>query len=273
MNDPFIPSTVRLTSWQRESEDVFSFSVEPPPVYPGFAPGQFNMLYLPGRGEAAISISGSPQDSTRITHTVRAVGNITKALREIRPSERIGLRGPYGRGWPLEKAAGRELILLAGGIGLAPLRPVLYSALAAPERYARISLLLGARSPDDLLFSEELLDWKFEHGLQFFASVDSATFDWRGDVGVITTLIPRVKMNPRNVIAMICGPEVMMRFCVRELRARGVPDDSIYVSLERNMSCAVGHCGHCQLGPHFVCRNGPVFAYPAVDRYLVTREF
>ncbi len=273
MNDPFIPQSVAVEAWQQESREVFSFSVSPPPGYAGFDPGQFNMLYLPGRGEAAISISGDPGDNTRLTHTVRAVGNVTKALGELRPPERIGLRGPFGRGWPLARAEGRELLLIAGGIGLAPLRPVLYAALLAPERFARITVLLGARSPADLLFTDELLRWKFEHGLQFMASVDNASFDWHGDVGVITRLIPRVKMDPEKVLAMICGPEVMIRFCVKGLRDRGVPGAAIHVSLERNMKCALGICGHCQLGPHFLCRNGPVFAYPEVERFLMTREF
>jgi NAD(P)H-flavin reductase len=273
MNDPFVPQSVEVLAWQAESDDVFTLILAPPSGYAGFEPGQFNMLYLPGRGEAAISISGDPRDASRITHTVRAVGNVTKALGEIRPPQRIGLRGPYGRGWPLAEAQGRELLLVAGGIGLAPLRPVLYAALAAPERYDRISVLLGARSPGDLLFKDELLGWKFEHGLQLLASVDNATFDWNGDVGVITDLIPRVRMNPEQVVAMICGPEVMIRFCVNGLRARGVADEAIYISMERNMKCALGICGHCQLGPHFLCRNGPVFAYPQVERFLMTREF
>jgi NAD(P)H-flavin reductase len=134
-------------------------------------------------------------------------------------------------------------------------------------------VLLGARSPADLLFTEELLRWKFEHGLQLLASVDNATFDWHGDVGMITGLIPRVRMNAGEVVAMICGPEVMIRFCVRELRQRGVRSEAIHVSLERNMKCALGVCGHCQLGPHFLCRNGPVFSYPEVERFLMTREF
>jgi NAD(P)H-flavin reductase len=273
VSDPFLPESVELLSWQRESDEVFTVAVAPPAAYDGFEPGQFNMLYLPGRGEAAISISGDPGDSSRLTHTVRAVGNVTKALADIRPPAHIGLRGPFGRGWPLAEAQGRELLLIAGGIGLAPLRPVLYAAMTAPERFARITVLLGARSPGDLLFTEELLRWKFECGLQLLASVDNATFDWRGDVGVITGLIPRLNMNPDKVLAMICGPEVMIRFCVKGLRARGVPGASIHVSLERNMKCALGICGHCQLGPHFLCRNGPVFAYPEVERFLMTREF
>jgi NAD(P)H-flavin reductase len=273
MRDPFLPHSVTVQDWQAESDEVFTLTVPAPPGYAGFTPGQFNMLYLPGRGEAAISISGDPRDRGRLKHTVRAVGNVTKALSDVRPSESLGLRGPFGRGWPLDDADGRELLLIAGGIGLAPLRPVLYAALAAPERYARITVMLGARSPKDLLFTEELLRWKFEHGLQFLASVDNATFDWRGDVGVITGLIPRVRMNPEAVTAMICGPEAMIRFCVKGLRDRGVASEAIHVSLERNMKCAVGICGHCQLGPHFLCRNGPVFAYPEVERYLMTREF
>ncbi|WOJ93142.1 FAD/NAD(P)-binding protein [Congregibacter variabilis] len=273
MSDPFIPASVTVEALQQESHDVFTLSVCAPSNYAGFTPGQFNMLYLPGRGESAISISGDPGNNSTITHTVKAVGNVTRALCDLRPSQRIGLRGPFGRGWPLEQANGRELLLIAGGIGLAPLRPVLYAALEAPKRYARITVLLGARSPQDLLFTEELQRWKSHTDLQFLASVDNADANWQGDVGVITQLIPRIEMNPKNVLAMICGPEVMIRFCAKSLRDRGVPADAIYVSLERNMKCALGICGHCQLGPHFLCRNGPVFGYAEVERFLMTREF
>jgi NAD(P)H-flavin reductase len=229
-----------------------------PTAYAALSPGSSTCSTCLAAARQRSPSAAIRSDRSRLTHTVRAVGNVTKALGDIRPPAHRAARPLRARLAP-GGGRGRELLLIAGGIGLAPLRPVLYAAMAAPERYARITVLLGARSPGDLLFTEELLRWKFEHGLQLLASVDNATFDWRGDVGVITGLIPRVNMNPDKVLAMICGPEVMIRFCVKGLRARGVPGASIHVSLERNMKCALGICGHCQLGPHFLCRNGPVF--------------
>ena len=273
MKDPLLPHLVEMQSWQQESELVFTFQVAPPEEYGSFRAGQFNMLYLAGMGESAISISGDPADRNHLTHTVRAVGNVTRALHGLRPPARIGLRGPFGRGWPLAAAEGRELLLMAGGIGLAPLRPVLFQALAAPERYQRVTLLLGARSPEEILYSEQLLRWKSDAGLQFLATVDVASAAWRGDVGVITDLVQRAAINPQQTVAMVCGPEIMLRFCARRLRELGVASDAIHVSLERHMQCGTGFCGHCQLGPYFLCKDGPVFAYPAVEPYLMTQEF
>lgn len=273
MNDPLLPAPVEILALRDESDDVVTIETSAPPGYTGFAAGQFNMLYVPGAGESAISISGDPKNPERLTHTIRAVGNVTRLLHRKRPGDRIGLRGPFGCGWPLAAAQGRDLLVLAGGIGLAPLRALLYSALAAPQSFRRVTLLVGARSPADLLYTDQLLQWRSEDGLRLGVTVDSAPADWSGDVGVITTLIPRAEIDPGNVAVMMCGPEIMLRFCVRSLRECGVPADAISVSLERNMKCAVGTCGHCQLGPEFLCRDGPVFAYPRVERYLMTGEF
>lgn len=273
MTNPLLPQAVEILSWEEESEHVFTIETNAPPGYGGFQAGQFNMLYVPGAGESAISISGDPGDPGILTHTVRAVGNVTGALRDLRPPQSIGLRGPYGQPWPLAEARGRELLLLAGGIGLAPLRPVLYAALAVAAQFKSISLLLGARSPAELLYAEQLQRWRSNERVRVLASVDTASQEWHGDVGVITDLISRAEFDPAQVVAMICGPEIMLRFCAKRLRELGVAPEAIYVSLERNMQCAAGFCGHCQLGPYFVCKDGPVFAYADVERYLMTREF
>lgn len=273
MTDPWLPQSCGVISCLRESRDVFTLTLEPPPAYAGFSAGQFNMLYVPGAGEAAISISGDPDDGDSLVHTIRDMGNVTGQLHRLQAADRVGLRGPFGRGWPLAQAAGRDLLILAGGIGLAPLRPVLYQALSQRQRYRRVHLLLGARSAGDILYRQQLLDWKRQAGLELLVTVDTSDGNWRGDVGVITGLIPRLEFDPNDCLALICGPEIMMRFCVKQLQERGVADADIHVSLERNMKCALGHCGHCQLGPHFLCRDGPVLPYPEVRDYLMTREF
>jgi NAD(P)H-flavin reductase len=273
MSDPLIPKRCRIRSWHRDSADVFTLELEPPADYGGFAAGQFNMLYVPGAGESAISISGDPDLPGNLVHTIRAVGNVTRQLQQRQAGDEIGLRGPFGRGWPVREAEGKDLLILAGGIGLAPLRPVLYSVMARPQRFRSVSLVVGARSPADLLYTEQLLRWKAEGKLRLLVTVDTADAEWRGDVGVITNLMPRLEFDPERALAMICGPEIMIRFCVSKLRERGLPASDIHVSLERNMKCAVGFCGHCQLGPKFVCRNGPVFAYEEVEKYLMTEGF
>lgn len=273
LTDPLLPESCRIRTWIQDSADVFTLELEPPPNYGAFQAGQFNMLYIPGAGESAISISGDPADTGKLVHTIRAVGNVTSLLQQQRPNDSIGLRGPYGRGWPLAHAHGKDLIVLAGGIGLAPLRPVLYTAMANPGLFHSVSLLVGARTPSDLLYRDQLLAWKDSGHLRLQVTVDTADDSWRGDVGVITGLVPKLSFDPANAIAMICGPEIMIRFCVNKLREQGMATDDIYVSLERNMKCAVGFCGHCQMGPLFMCKDGPVFAYSEVQNYLTVEGF
>ena len=273
MKDPLLPTLCEIQTIQADSQDVFTLALTPPPQYQNFESGQFNMLYIPGAGEAAISISGDPNDTSRLVHTIRSVGNVTQLLQNQQVKDRIGVRGPYGRGWPVTRAEGKDLILVAGGIGLAPLRPVLYSVMSRREEFGRVVLFYGARRPDDLLFSEQLWQWKQQGVLELFVSVDTTNEEWRGDVGVITEFIPRANLVPAKTIAMVCGPEIMIRFSVNQLRECGMVAEDIYVSLERNMKCAIGHCGHCQLGPHFICKNGPVFDYQEVEHYLMAQGF
>lgn len=237
-----------------------------------FDPGQFNMLYVFGVGEVAISISGDPTRPDPLVHTIRAVGAVSRALCALKRGETLGVRGPFGRGWPVQAAAGCDLVVVAGGVGLAPLRPVAYHVLANRERYGRVTLLVGARTPADLLYARELERWRSRFDIEVEVTVDSATPAWHGNVGVVTTLLSRAVFDASDCVAMVCGPEVMMRFTVAELRKRGVPEGSIYLSMERNMKCALGFCGHCQLGPTFVCKNGPVYSYPEVEPFFRIRE-
>lgn len=271
--EPMLPRLFAVRRVRPETCDTFTLELEPEEGEPlRFAPGQFNMLYLFGVGEVAISVSGDPERLAPLTHTLRAVGAVTRGLCSVKPGDLVGVRGPFGNCWPMAEAEGHDVVLVAGGIGLAPLRPALYHLLEHRGRYGRIVLLCGARSPKDLLFRRELEKWRGRFDLEVTATVDYAAGDWNGQVGVVTTLIPRAGFDPSQTVAMTCGPEVMMRFTVRELVRRGVDPRRIYLSLERNMKCAVGFCGHCQYGSRFICKDGPVFPFTDVASLFDIRE-
>ena len=268
MTNPMQPVWCRVVERRQENDDTFTLTLTPPGGNDGFAAGQFNMLYLFGVGEIPISISGDPAEVDALVHTTRRVGTVTRAMGKLKTGDLLGVRGPFGAAWPIEEARGRDVLLVAGGIGLAPLRPALYQLLARRDDFGRIVLLYGARTQEDLLYRPELEQWRGRFDLEIFVTVDRATGDWHGNVGVVTSLISHAPFNPGTSVAMVCGPEVMMRFTVQALRKRGVNADRIYLSLERNMKCAVGACGHCQFGPFFICRDGPVFRYDRVEPFL-----
>jgi NAD(P)H-flavin reductase len=260
-----------VTTVRRETADVVTLGLTPPEPFE-FAPGQFNMLYQPGIGEVPISISGDPANKACVLHTIRDVGPVTKALCALRAGEQTGVRGPYGTAWPVVSAEGGDLVIVAGGIGLPPLRPAIYQVLSGRERFGRVVLLYGARTPADLVFADELGVWRSRFDLDVLVTVDTADRGWRGNVGVVPDLIPRASFDPKVTTAFVVGPEIMMRFAVRALHAAGVADDRVYVSMERNMQCAAALCGHCQLGPFVVCRDGPVFSYRTLTPWLGIRE-
>lgn len=275
MTPALAPVPLVIRSMRQENAECATLELDPsglaqPPL--GARPGQFNMLYMFGIGESAISVSGDCADPTRIVHTLRAVGPVTTALKALSPGAAVGLRGPFGRPWPLEEAEGADIVLVAGGIGLAPLRPVLHALRTRRDRYGRIVLLYGARSPDDVLFRHELDRLGAAGDIEIAISVDYAAADWIGRVGFVTALIPHARFDSTDTVAMICGPEIMMRFAASALQDRGLPAGRIFVSMERNMKCAIGQCGHCQFGPHFVCKDGPIFAYGEVETLLTVRE-
>jgi len=272
--EPMLPEPYRIERILKETGDTFTFELEPANSVGGiaFSAGQFNMLYVFGIGEVPISISGDPDKSGRMVHTIRAVGAVTKVMRTLKRGSVIGLRGPYGKGWPLEESRGNDIIIIGGGIGLAPLRPALYRLISEREKYGRISLLYGTRTPADILFHKELERWRGRLDLDVEVTVDRANTSWRGHVGVVTTLIPKTSFDPLQTTAFICGPEIMIRFTVLELERRGIPSENIYLSLERSMKCGIGLCGHCQLGPCFICKDGPVFSYSKVKNITGLRE-
>jgi len=261
---------------RRETADTVTLSLATAPGKPfTFAPGQFNMLYVFGAGEVPISISGDPERPDLIDHTVRAVGAVTQAIVGLKPGQTIGLRGPFGQGWPLSAARGHDVVIVAGGIGLAPLRPVIYHLLHHREDYGNIVLLYGARAPAELLYASELERWRGRFDMEVLVTVDRGHVGWHGHVGVVTTLFRWAErfFDAERTMALICGPEIMARFTVREFEDRGVSDDHIYLSLERNMKCGLGLCGHCQFGPVFICKDGPVFPYNEIAPFFTVREF
>jgi len=271
---PWFPVPYRVEQRAMETADTVTLTLSPPEGSPPrrFRPGQFNMLYIFGVGEAAISVSGNPERPEALVHTVRSAGKISEALAGAAPGTTVGVRGPYGSGWPLDQAEGKDVVLVAGGLGLPPLRPVLYELLRQRERYGRIEVIYGARTPKDLVYYRQIQEWRTRTDLRFQTTVDAAGREWYGDVGLVTARVPDLRIDPARTIAFLCGPEIMMKFTAQALETRGVSDASIHVSLERNMKCAIGLCGHCQLGPEFVCRDGPVFRYRDVRRFLSVRE-
>lgn len=268
-----VPERFRVTSTRRETEDTWTLeleSVEREGLQ--FAPGQFTMLYSYGAGEVPISVSGDPRRPGTLVHTVRAVGATTVAVCGAQEGDELGVRGPFGRGWPVAEADGSDVVVVAGGVGLAPLRSVVYTALAERQRYGRLTLLYGSRTPDQLLYSDELAEWAERDDIELGLIVDAAEASWRGRVGVVPALIERAELDRAGTIAMVCGPEVMMRFSVEALLAAGLAPERIFLSMERNMRCAVGHCGHCQWGPSFVCRDGPVYPWSEAEPWFRIRE-
>jgi len=271
--DPMLTQPHSVRQVVKETPDTFTLTLESPnePHRNRFQPGQFSMLWVFGVGELPISISGDPAEHDRLVYTVRSVGQATQTLVRSEVGEAVGVRGPFGTGWPVEKAQGHDVLVIAGGIGLAPLRPVIYEVLGNREKYGRLVILYGARSPRDLLYRKELTVWARQPETQVLVTVDYGGLTWRGNVGVVTTLFKYARLQPARSMAFTCGPEVMMRFVARDLETHGLPRENIYLSMERNMKCAVGFCGHCQYGPHFICKDGPIFSYdrmrPLLEKY------
>jgi NAD(P)H-flavin reductase len=267
-----VPRLFRLTERRQDTVDTFTMMLEPADGVPlKFIPGQFTMLLAFGVGEVPISVSSAANVDGPLQHTVRDVGAVTHALSRTAVGDEVGVRGPYGTGWDVSDGTDQDVVFVAGGIGLAPLRPAMLEVLQHRQRFGRVVLLYGTRSPEDLLFADELKRWQ-DLGVEVMVTVDYGTPSWTGRVGLVTTLIPRAGFDPRSTLALVCGPEIMMRFTATALIDRGVSPDKVRVSLERNMRCGVGLCGHCQYRELFVCVDGPVLAYARVAGLLGTRE-
>jgi NAD(P)H-flavin reductase len=260
--DPMVPRTFRLLRTRQDTRDTFTLELEPTDGIPlRFSAGQFTMLHAFGVGEVPISISGNPVKESLLEHTIRNVGGVTRALVAAQPGTELGVRGPFGTGWSVTDGKGGDVVIITGGIGLAPLRPAILELLSERDQYNRVVLLYGARTPEDILFGDELRKWADRLGIIVEVTVDNGPHDWKGRVGFVTQLIARAGFDPAHTLAFVCGPEAMMRSSANELRQRGVPASKIRLSMERNMKCGVGLCGHCQLRELFICVDGPILTY------------
>lgn len=273
-NDPFVPHLAEIVEVHRETRGVYTYRLrfreeEMRRSY-RFLPGQFNMVYVFGVGEVAISIVSDPDDPDLLDHTIRIVGNVTGALERLKEGDTIGLRGPYGSAWPLKEAEGKEVIVVTGGLGCAPVVSVINYIALRRERYGRLKILHGVKTPKDLLYRERFRSWQRHPNTEVYLTVDHPDKAWKYNVGVVTNLFDQVEIDSQNSMVMMCGPEIMMRATARNLLARGMAADRTYVSLERNMKCAIAFCGHCQLGPTFVCREGPVYRYDRIQPWFET---
>ena len=275
-NAPMLPFWAEITEIVREAPNVSTFwlQFQDPALRDGyhFKAGQFNMVFVPGLGEAAISISSDIEESGRIGHTIRSVGNVTSTISRMNVGDVLGIRGPFGSWWPVEEWTGKDIVIAAGGIGLPPMRPVLYYVMKHRHEFGKVIVLYGARTPNDLQFSREYKSWQ-EKDIELQVTVDRGDDSWQGRVGVVPILFYNTRVDPRNTVILTCGPEIMIRFVIFEALARRVPPERIYVSLERNMKCGLGSCGHCQLGPFFVCKDGPIFSFDKLQPYVNVEEF
>ena len=272
--DPMVPRIVRVRKRTRDLPGTVTLDMEPTDgaPLPRYRPGQFTMMYVFGIGEIPVSISGDASDASRLVQTVRAVGAVSEGIARLKPGDLLGLRGPFGTAWPTEELVGQDVVVVAGGLGLAPLRPSIYHLLTNRAQFGKVVLLYGTRSPDEILYRRQLETWRRRLDLQLEVTVDHAGRGWRGNVGVVTRLIPRLSIDVTNATALVCGPEVMMRFAGAALQDNGLPEQAIWVSIERNMKCAIGLCGHCQFAGMFACKDGAVVRYDRVRRLMALKE-
>lgn len=267
------PRPFVVTASRRETRDTRTLALSPVDGEPlAFAPGQFSMLLAFGVGEVPISISGDPTAPEPLLHTIRDVGTVSRALANAAPGTVLGVRGPFGRGWSVADGRGGDVVFVAGGIGLAPLRPAILEVCATRSDYGRVALLYGARTPEELLFAEDLRGWAREHDVEVEVIVDNAQHAWRGRVGLVTQLVARAGFHGRDTLGLVCGPEVMMRHAALALLDRGVAKHRVRLSMERNMQCGVGLCGHCQLREFFLCVDGPVLPYDLLEPLMSRAE-
>jgi NAD(P)H-flavin reductase len=257
-----LPRTFTLLSTHQDTSDTFTLELEPTDGVPlAFKAGQFTMLSAFGIGEVPISISGNPVEAGPLIHTIRSVGGVSNPIVTSAPGTQLGVRGPFGTSWDVTDAKGGDVVIITGGIGLAPLRPAILEILAERDQYNRVVLLYGARTPEDILFGDQMRKWADRLGMTVEVTVDNGPHGWKGRVGFVTQLISRANFDPAQTIALVCGPEVMMRASANELRQRGVPAGKIRLSMERNMKCGIGLCGHCQFREYFICADGPILTY------------
>lgn len=266
--DPYLPAEAEIIERVQESPSIFTLGLRFVDAAHhqryAFSPGQFNMIYLYGVGEVAISIVSDPDKTHMLSHTIRAIGRVTRALQTLQVGERVGIRGPYGRGWPLERAKGRDIVVITGGLGCAPSVSVINYIVARRPQYGHLSILQGVKHSDDFIFRKQYAQWQKYPHTEIYIAADQAGPKWPWSVGYVTDMIDKIQLNPENTLVMMCGPEMMMHTAIHVLVQKGMSEQDIYLSMERNMECGIGQCGHCQYGGLFVCKDGPVFAYSEI---------
>lgn len=274
--DLYLPHAAKIVARKQESPTIFTLKtrfIDKSHAYTAFQPGQFNMIYLYGVGEVAISIASDPAETSFLSHTIRAVGRVTKALQKLETGDEIGIRGPYGQGWPLKEAEGKDVVIITGGLGCAPTVSVINYILARRERYGALKILQGVKHSDDFIFRKQYAQWKKYPNTEVYIAADHAGPKWVWGLGYVTDMIQTLSIEPENTMAMMCGPEMMMHAAITALSKKGMAEERMYLSMERNMACGVGHCGHCQYGGLFICKDGPVFAYPRIKALFSVKGF
>lgn len=277
MFDPHLPHVAVIDERTQESSNIFTLRLQ----YEDtglqdafeFAPGQFNMVTLFGVGEIPISIVNDPLDSHFFDHTIRVVGRVSEGMSRLQPGDRVGIRGPFGRGWPMERIKGQDVLLITGGLGCAPLVSVIRYLIRRREDYGHIHILQGVKHSNDLIWREQYDEWAKIRDVHIMLAADVASKGWSGQQGMVTELIDQISLRSQRTVVLLCGPELMMLAAVAALREQGIPDSQIWFSMERNMQCGIGQCGHCQVGPKFVCRDGPVFCYSELADFFGAKGF
>ena len=263
-SSPYQPIPATLEKVAKETPNIKTFWLRPDKPIP-FRTGQFMELTIPGLGEAPFTPSSSPSVPEQMELTIMKAGTVTSRLHELQAGAKLGLRGPFGKGYPMEQLYGQELLILGGGVGLAPLRSLLFQVFKDIAKFPRVILLYGAKTPADLVYASQLEEWTKRDKLEVLVSIDKAADGWSGNVGVVTKLIGKVKLNLDKTAAVVCGPPIMMKFATLELIQTGLAKNRLYLSMEKNMSCGLGKCGHCRLGPYYICQDGPVFTYDKIE--------
>ena len=272
--DSWAPCIYSIRDKRIENKNLVTLTLEPvgDDLIDPIGPGQFNMLYAFGVGEIPISVSSLTETHPLITHTIQDVGAVSAACSKLNIGDQLGVRGPFGTTWPVEEAKFKDVIIMAGGLGFAPLRPVIELIAQDRENYGEVNFLFGTRDPDSIFFHQDVISLQSDPSINFLITVDHSYSNWRGNVGVVTSLVEKSEFDPKNTVAFVCGPEIMMRYGAYSLIDAGIPENSIFLSMERNMKCAIGHCGHCQYGPLFVCKDGAVFPFSGIQEYLKISE-
>lgn len=274
--DPYLPYPAKIIARKQESPTIFTLKtqfIEKQHRNTAFLPGQFNMVYLYGVGEVAISISSDPAHSDYLSHTIRAVGRVTKALQKLRTGDEIGIRGPYGQSWPVLEAQDKDLVIVTGGLGCAPTVSVINYVLARREQYGAIKILQGVKHSEDFIFRKQYAQWKKNKNTEVYIAADQAGPKWHWGIGYVTDMIESLTLQPKKTIVMMCGPEMMMHSAIKALTKKEIAEEAIYLSMERNMQCGIGHCGHCQYGGLFICKDGPILAYPRIKPLFSVQGF